>query len=344
MIERFKENIKKLNLFSEKEKLLLAVSGGVDSVVLCELCRQAGYGFTIAHCNFQLRGEESERDERFVKELGKKYGVEVLVKKFDTEKYAAENKVSIQEAARDLRYAWFKECIESGKIAEKVLSGHHADDNIETLLMNFFRGTGIKGLTGIPLKTGYVRRPLLGMSREELVAFAREQGLTWVEDSSNLSSDYTRNYFRNELIPGLSKVFPEVKKNLTGNIYRFIDIGKLFSVVVGEYKKKLVRQKGNEYYIPIRQLLALNNRTIIYLIIRDFGFSEKQIGELIRLGESQSGKYIVSPNQEYRIIRHGHWFIISPAKTGESENIIIEEDSRSVLFPGDELQIEILNS
>jgi tRNA(Ile)-lysidine synthase len=234
LLQRFKENIRQLNLFSAKDKLLLAVSGGVDSVVLCELCKQAGSDFIIAHCNFQLRGEESERDEQFVKELGKKYGAEVLVKKFDTEKYADENKFSTQEAARKLRYDWFEELINprlndsvgqesTNKPINYLLTAHHSDDNNETILMNFFRGTGLHGLTGIPISAGYIRRPLLSFSKEELIAFAKENNLEFVEDSSNKSSKYTRNFFRNEIIPAISKVYPQVKDNLQDNIKRFKD-------------------------------------------------------------------------------------------------------------------------
>src|SRR5258708_5266518 len=167
LLQRFIDNIQNENLFQKKDHLLLAVSGGVDSVALCELCGQAGFNFEIAHCNFQLRGEESERDEAFVQSLGDIYSTKVFIKKFDTDKYAKEKKISIQVAARELRYEWFEELIrsltdnqqraknkqsETPYIAHRtsyILTAHHANDNIETLLMNFFKGTGIKGLQGI---------------------------------------------------------------------------------------------------------------------------------------------------------------------------------------------------
>ena len=215
LLLRFQDTVKQQNLFSPKDKLMLAVSGGVDSVVLCELCKQTEYNFIIAHCNFQLRGEESERDEKFVKELGKKYGVEVMLKKFETEKYAADNKISIQESARDLRYEWFAELIGSlepgagSQCKYYLLTAHHSDDNAETVLMNFFRGTGLHGLTGIPALAGYIRRPLLGFSKEELIDYARENKLEFAEDSSNQSSKYTRNFFRNEILPAINKVYPQ---------------------------------------------------------------------------------------------------------------------------------------
>ncbi len=358
--QKFISSIKAQNLFSQKDKLLLAVSGGVDSVVLCELCKQAEYDFAIAHCNFKLRGEESERDEQFVRELGKKYEVEVLVKGFDTEEYAAENKLSTQEAARELRYGWFnaltgnrqhtigKTSIEDNDcplpIAKWLLTAHHADDNNETLLMNFFRGTGLHGLTGIPASNDYIRRPLLDFSKEELIQFAKDHQLNFVEDSSNQSSKYTRNFFRNELIPAISKVYPQVKENLQDNVQRFKEIEKLFQFSVGELKKKLCRYKKNEIHIPVKQLMAYKNKALIYEIIIEYGFNEKQVEEVIKLANSDSGKFIQSPDDNYRIIKHRHWFIISPVVAMESENIIIEEGEKQVLFSLGEIKIEKISN
>ncbi len=176
LLHQFKEYISKHHLFQPKDKLLLAVSGGVDSVVLCELCHQAGYDFVIAHCNFQLRGAESERDEAFVKALGDKYAVEVFTKRFDTHSIAKEEKKSIETAARDMRYEWFNEIAGNKKI-QWVLTAHHADDNIETSVMNFFRGTGIAGIRGILPKQGKIIRPLLFAKRKELEDFVKENQL-----------------------------------------------------------------------------------------------------------------------------------------------------------------------
>jgi len=353
LLQRYQQFIQKENLFSAKDKLIIAVSGGVDSVVLCELCRQAGYDFLIAHCNFQLRGEESERDEKFVRDLGEKYKVEVEVKKFETEKYARENKMSIQEAARKLRYEWFDELDHRSELKLRttdyrlqtfLLTAHHADDNIETVLMNFFRGTGLHGLTGIPVKLNYIRRPLLPFSKTELIDFARENNLDYVEDSSNLSSKYTRNFFRNEIIPSIAKVYPEAKTNLLDTIDRFKEIEKLYKIAVGDIKKKLVRQKGNEWHIPVKQLMEYNNRALIYAIINDHGFTEKQIDEVIKLAGSESGKYIDSPNSNYRIIKHRHWFIISPINSEGSETIIIEEKDKKITFEEGSLEFEQLQT
>ena len=353
LLTRFQQFIRLQNLFQQKDKLLLAVSGGVDSIVLCELCKQAGYNFTIAHCNFQLRGQESERDEAFVTTMGDKYGVEVIIKKFDTEKYAAEKKISIQEAARNLRYGWFAELVKSLEFRVQspvhnselrtrnlVLTAHHADDNIETVLMNFCRGTGLKGLEGIPAIQRDIRRPLLNFWKEELIQFAIENKLRFVEDSSNLSSKYTRNLFRNEIIPLVSKVYPQVKQNLLDNIDRFKEIKKLYTTSVNEIKKKLLKPKGQEIHIPVKQLIGYKNRALIYEIISEFGFSEKHIDEVIKLADSESGKFIQSPNSEARIIKFRHWFIVSPQKSSKLTTIVVEQGTRTLQFDAGNLTIE----
>lgn len=343
LLQQFIEHIKKQHLFSPKDKLLLAVSGGVDSVVLCELCKQAGYDFIIAHCNFKLRGGESERDELFVRELGKKYGVEVLVEQFDTTEYAAENKLSTQEAARELRYKWFAQLAgsqESGvNTSSLLLTAHHADDNNETLLMNFFRGTGLHGLTGIPVANNYIRRPLLKFFKHELVAFAQVNNIGFAEDSSNQSSKYTRNFFRNDILPAISKVYPQVNENLQDNISRFAAIEKLYQISVAAIKQKLCKFKGHEIHIPYRELMGYDSKALIYEIISGYGFNEKQVEEVIKLAESDSGKYIQSPGENYRIIKHRNWFIISPVITAAAENIVIEESDRQVVFSLGELRI-----
>lgn len=355
LLKEFEQYIKQQNLFNTKDKLLLAVSGGVDSVVLCELCRRAGFDFFIAHCNFQLRAAESERDENFVRELGKKYAVEVFVKKFDTEKYAADNKCSIQVAARELRYAWFDEILndvknnfvsKTGKQPATVvwlLTAHHANDNIETLLLNFFKGTGISGLHGILPKQKNICRPLLFAKKETLLAFANENQLPFVEDSSNASNKYARNYFRNELIPGLQKVFPQVEENLLDNIERFSEIEVAYLQFINQQKKGLMENKGNEVHIPVLKLLkAKPLKSIVFEIVKDFGFTAHQTGEVIGLLTSESGKYI--PSASHRIIKNRNWLIISPNKSTEAINILVEKTSKKIKFQPGTISFDIITS
>jgi tRNA(Ile)-lysidine synthase len=347
LLKQFKEYIKKENLFQPKDRLLLAVSGGVDSVVLCELCKQAGYDFVIAHCNFQLRGAESERDEQFVKKLGEKYGVEVVVKKFDTKKYIEETKKGTQEAARDLRYEWFQSLIggQSSEVGSRfILTAHHVGDNVETLLMNFFKGTGINGLHGILSKQGKIVRPLLFAQKRELKQFAEENNLQFVEDSSNLTDKYTRNYFRNQLIPELQKVFPQVENNLTDNLQRFKEIEQLYQQSIDLHKKKLLELKGTEVHIPVLKLLKTEPlSTIVYEIIKEFGFTSSQTNDVIALLQSQTGKYIQSSS--HRIIKNRKWLIISPNQSLEAENILVEETDKKIEFANGVLEFnQMLNA
>ncbi|MGI8580841.1 MAG: tRNA lysidine(34) synthetase TilS [Chitinophagaceae bacterium] len=375
LLQHFKDFIKRENLFQAKDKLLLAVSGGVDSVVLCELCTQAGYDFVIAHCNFKLRGEESERDENFVRDLAKKYDAEILVKKFDTEKYAEENKIGIQEAARNLRYEWFfslignksarmapsdrqsarpddpvgrvisKEIEENlqSPIANWIVTAHHANDNTETLLINFFKGTGISGLRGILPKHGKIIRPLLFAKKEELIEFAKKNDLNFVEDSSNASDKYTRNYFRNQLIPSIQKVFPQAEDNLLNNLERFRDIELLYEQSIQFHKKKLIEKKGKEIHIPVLKLLkSAPLSTIVYEIIKDFGFTSNQTEEVIKLLDSESGKYIQS--RSYRILKNRKWLIITSTDTTIADNILVEEKDKIVEFANGTLKFQKLTA
>lgn len=336
LAERFSRFIKEENLFNKKDRLLIAVSGGVDSVVLCHLCNMAGYDFVIAHCNFQLRGTESDADEEFVADMADRYGVNVFTRKFDTITYANENKISIQVAARNLRYNWFGELLNeegSGKPGY-ILTAHHANDNIETMLMNFFKGTGIGGLQGIMPKSGTgnrLVRPLLFAKKEELIEYAAENKLPFREDSSNSSDKYTRNYFRNKLIPSLQEVYPSVEDNLLDNINRFRNIGTLYRLSVKNLKKKLVITKGNEQHIPVLKLLktpALH--AIVYEIIQDYGFAPSQVTEVLALLESGSGKYICSHTN--RILHNRGWLIITALTDGSSMHVLIEESDTSIFF------------
>jgi tRNA(Ile)-lysidine synthase len=346
LIEHFKNYILKNNLFQQKDRLLLAVSGGIDSVVLCELCKQAGYNFTIAHCNFQLRGEESERDEQFVKNLGKEYEAEVLINRFDTEKYAKENRVSIQVAARELRYSWFSELLAHDSpltTRDFLLTAHHLDDNIETMLMNLFKGTGISGLRGMLPKQGKIIRPLLFAKKEELLAFAKEHRLKWVEDSSNESDKYSRNYIRHQLIPLVEKIYPEAESNLANNLLRFREAEELYKQAIELHKQKLVEQKGNEIHIPALKLKKSSPlHTIVYEIVKDFGFHSAQVNEIISLIGSETGRYVSSLS--HRVIKNRNWLIIAPIATEEAGTILIEEGIKEIQFAAGSLQFEVLTT
>lgn len=342
MLQRFQHYIKNNHLFTQKDKLLLAVSGGVDSVVLCDLLHQSGYTFSIAHCNFQLRKEESEADETFVQQLAAKYPKPFFVNRFNTDAYAKTHKVSTQVAARELRYEWFAQLIEQGE-ASILLTAHHANDNIETLMMNFFKGTGIKGLQGILPKTKNkinIARPLLFAKKDDLLRYANECNLQFREDSSNAKDEYTRNYFRNTLIPGLQKVYPDVEENLLHNIQRFNDVAVIFENSIEAIKKKLLVKQNDEIQVPVLKLLKTAAMpTVLYEIIKEYGFTAAQLPEVIKLLDSESGKFI--SNDEYRILKNRKWLIISKPSITASL-IIIQEEEKEIYFEDKKLMISIL--
>jgi tRNA(Ile)-lysidine synthase len=358
LLKKFQDNWKQQfhYMSTANYKLLLAVSGGVDSIILTDLVAKSGFDFMIAHCNFQLRGEESERDELFVRSLKEKYGKEVLVKRFDTEGYASQNKISVQEAARELRYTWFNEIASSElPVVSKgqnthhttftihIVTAHHANDNIETLLINFFRGTGIGGLHGIPVKQGKIIRPLLFAKREEIIAYAKENNLEWVEDTSNTSDRYTRNFFRLQIIPAVKEVFPNVEENLLHNIERLRGAEILYQQAIQQHIKKLCEQKGNEVHIPVLKLQKSEPlNTIIWEIIKPYNFHAAQVEEVKKLLNAENGSYIAS--KLHRMIKNRNWLIIAPIQTQAAQNILIEEDDKKIKFENGILLVEKLSS
>ncbi|RPG33110.1 MAG: tRNA lysidine(34) synthetase TilS, partial [Muricauda sp. TMED12] len=207
MFPKFKEHISNKMSFLKGKKLLLACSGGVDSVVLAYFCVAVDLDIVLAHCNFSLRGEESDDDEDFVRELAIQLGVEVFIKSFDTRQYAETHRGSVQMAARELRYQWFDELLKT-KGYDYILTAHHADDSLETFLINLSRGTGIDGLSGIPEVNEQVVRPLLPFSQEEILGYANSENIKWREDSSNESTKYLRNKIRHQIVPILKELHP----------------------------------------------------------------------------------------------------------------------------------------
>jgi tRNA(Ile)-lysidine synthase len=324
LLQAFKVFIVKERLFAPVDRLLLAVSGGVDSMVLTELCDRAGFDFEIVHCNFQLRGAESQRDEEFVVRQAERYGRGVRVRHFDTQAYALSKKVSVQVAARELRYDWFETLLSAGP-ARVVVTAHQLDDNIETMLMNFFKGTGIAGMRGMLPRQGNVVRPLLFARRGQLREFSIAAGLNWVEDSSNLSDKYTRNYFRHQVIPLIEQVYPGALSNLADNLDRFREIEAVYRQAIHVQQKKLLEYRGNEVHIPVEKLRKLSPlATLLYEIVAPYGFSPQQLDGIIGLLDSASGKYVLSAGRAYRLLKNRNWLIISPVETMEAATILVE--------------------
>lgn len=346
LLHPFNQYIRQNFLFQKNDKLLIAVSGGVDSVVLCDLCFASGFDFEIAHCNFQLRGDDSDEDELFVRRLAEKYGVPFQVVRFDTMEYAAANKLNVQLAARHLRYEWFNRI--AGEInCHHILTAHHANDNAETIVMNFFKGTGIAGLTGMEPKGsgigGNITRPLLFASKQSLIGYAAEKNLQWREDVSNASDKYTRNFVRNEWLPSIEKHIPNATFNLIENIERFKDAELLYESSLEKFKSGLLLKKGEEIHVPVMKLQKTPAyKTIYFEIIRHYGFTSAQMKDALQLLDADSGKQILSPT--HRLIKNRNWLIICPAKNEESSIVIIEEEESVIRYDGHTLIIEKINS
>ncbi|MBA4166046.1 MAG: tRNA lysidine(34) synthetase TilS, partial [Chitinophagaceae bacterium] len=274
----------------------------------------------------QLRDKESEADEEFVRALADNYKVPVHVKLFETKKYATEKKVSVQVAARELRYTWFNELLHTG--SRWLLTAHHAGDSIETMLMNFFRGTGIAGLRGIQPKMNNIVRPMLPFTKEEVLDFAKENQLAWREDSSNRTDKYSRNYFRNAILPMVKNIYPETENNLLKNVERFSEIEQLYNQSISLHKRKLLETRGNEIHIPILKLKKTEPlRTVVYEIIKPYHFSALQVDDVLQLTDGDHGKFIQSAS--HRIIRNRKWLIIAANEAANADFVIIEKDQEA---------------
>lgn len=335
------------DLQPSNSRFIVAVSGGVDSVVLAHILKDLGFDFIIAHCNFHLRGEESNRDENFVKDFAKRLEKSITCKDFDTVNYADECKLSIEEAARELRYKWFRELAEEHKLGEKPLPffvAHHANDNIETVLMNFFRGCGIAGLHGIlPINNG-IYRPLLFAKRKDIISYALSHQLEWVEDSTNIEEKYRRNFLRHSVIPELQENYPTIEDNLLENIKRFREVESLYNSYIGQIKEQILQYDNGVCKIEIAALKCQNNlSTIVYELFKDFGFSTNQTSEIIKLIDADSGAKLQSDSFT---IWKDRTVLIVATNTGSSlESLIFEEsDTELELQDGSSLTIVELSS
>lgn len=291
--------------FSDLEQTscaIVAVSGGVDSIVLADLLASLELPFVIAHCNFHLRAAESDRDQHFVEAFAGQLGRACLVKDFETTAYAAKHKIGIEEAARDLRYAWFRQLAEQYGEAHTpapIFVAHHASDNVETVLMNFSKGCGIAGLHGILPINQCIYRPLLFATRNEIQRYALSKGLQWVEDSTNRDVHYLRNFFRNDIIPSLKERIPTLESNIVDNIQRFREVETIYQAYFSRLSASLFSPKNGMTTISIESLKSLPAiHTSVYELFSSYGFTARQTAELIKLLDSDSGSVIRSTSHE----------------------------------------------
>ncbi|MFD1161986.1 tRNA lysidine(34) synthetase TilS [Hwangdonia seohaensis] len=330
MLEQFKDHIKKDFSFLKKSKLLIAISGGMDSVVLTHLCHQLKLNMALAHCNFNLRGNESDADEAFVLDLAEDLELEVFIESFDTETFAKDNKLSIQMAARELRYNWFDELAEQLQF-DYILTAHHADDNMETFLINLSRGTGLEGLTGIPAINNKLVRPLLPFSREAIETYAKAKNLRWQEDSSNASTKYLRNKLRHDVIPVLKEVNPQWLQNFQNTLKHLRGSSHIVAESVDVILNKAIESMDNneiKFKISAFKKLA-HPKPYLYETFKEFGFT--QWDDILNLLDAETGKQVFSAT--YRLVKNREHLLLSEIYNDKSEPVSISEKDNKVETP-----------
>lgn len=322
--------IKKRALFRSEDKLLLAVSGGVDSMVLWQLVAALDIPYAVAHCNFQLRGVASDADEELVRKTAAIFGVTCYVEKCDTNSYATINKVSTQMAARDLRYAWFNQlCDKNGY--SKIVLAHHANDDIETFLLNMVRGTSIKGQKGMKLISGRLVRPLLDYSKEEILAYAQRQGVVWRDDSSNEQTYYKRNFVRKEIIPRLEELNPDLLQTMKRNMAKNNEIYELSRRMISNLRDEIVKYENGEFTI---EKLALNMSEVgpyvLSEILAAFGFNYSRCEDVFSALNS-SGKTFSS--MSHRLIIDREKLVIQEISDMIDYELLINVSDKEINLP-----------
>ncbi len=331
LLQQFQENWQKKRFVIDKQVVLLAVSGGIDSMVMASIFLKSDIKFAVAHCNFQLRDKDADMDEQLVREWTIANGIPFHTIRFDTKKQSEKWKKGTQETARILRYEWLDTvCMENGYT--KIVTAHHANDNMETLLMNLFKGTGMAGLHAIPEQNGKIIRPLLFSSRELLAEYAITNHIEFREDSSNATDTYLRNAVRHHIVPVVKEWFPDAVSRVSESIQRFSQAELLYKKAIEEERKKLVEQRGQDYYISI---LKLQNRepleTLCYELFHPFGFNSSQVPHILELLAAESGHFITSST--HRIIRNRDFLIITTIP-GETTDYITIQSAPCVIEVG----------
>lgn len=332
MLKPFREFAEKHYLIPQQGKVVLAVSGGADSVVMTHLFHLAEISCVIAHCNFQLRGAESDEDESFVREMGASYGMEVLVRRFDTRAEVADSNVSVQMAARNLRFRWFENLLENPGY-ELVAAGHHLDDQVETFFINLLRGTGISGLRSILPKQQQIIHPLLFATRKQIEGYAKEQKLAFRSDSSNASVKYQRNKIRHELLPVLEQIAPGYQEVFRKSFRHLRDAEAVLNNCIDQRMEGLVQVEGDTLLIEKRGLLQLkDHEEVMRIWLQRYGFHEETVCNITGAMSGQAGKQFFSPTHRLTVDRK--YVVLEPVQdAADGQEILIEEDTSEVSRP-----------
>jgi tRNA(Ile)-lysidine synthase len=329
-VKNFTDFIEENDLFNHNSNILAAVSGGMDSVLLAHLLKAAGFNFGIAHCNFQLRGAEADRDQQFCLQLAQQLHVPFHTINFDTLKLVTDKKISTQMAARQLRYEWFEQIRQKYTYTATALA-HHQNDTIETILLNLVRGTGIAGMHGILPKNGSIVRPLLFLTRDEIQNLVMANGLHFVEDSSNASVKYARNKIRLEIIPKLKELNPRLEQTFEDNLEHFRSLELLLDRRVAELKSELFVAHGNDIHIALDPLKKLEpKKLLLFNLFKEYGFNETVIDDLITSLDKHSGRIFESPG--FKMLLDREKLILSKNGPTQPQPVMLHENDHHIYY------------
>ncbi len=335
ILQDFNSYIRKLDLCRPDDRILLAVSGGMDSVVMAHLFKEAGYDCIIAHCNFQLRGEDSELDEGFVRSLAHYLEIPVKVKRFDVETEMKEHGISMQMAARDLRYAWFEELLTEQSM-DFVATAHNQNDAVETFFLNLSRGSGIRGLKGISPRRERIIRPLLFASRPRIESYQKSHKIDFREDASNLETKYQRNKIRHDVLPVMEQINPGFMEAMEGNMERLGEVFEIYDQSVQQVRNELLKESQGKITIQIERLRALSPlRTWLYELFSPFGFTPMQCEGIEKIMDAGPGRQSISTT--HRLFVDRNRMILVPTSTKSFERFYLDDPEKhsSLPFPMD---------
>ncbi|WP_293742549.1 tRNA lysidine(34) synthetase TilS [uncultured Pedobacter sp.] len=336
-LSQFQDFIEKQKLFVQDNRILLAVSGGKDSVLMLHLFKAIGVDVGVAHCNFNLRADEAQRDESFVALLAKNFELPFYVTHFDTKKYAAENKISTQMAARELRYNWFEEIRRTAGY-DYIALAQHQNDAVETLLINLTRGTGISGLHGILPKRDLLIRPLLFLNRQQIDEIVRVNNIDFVEDSSNASTKYTRNKIRLEVVPHLQAINPNLEKTFAENIARFAELETLLNIQVQKLAAEILNKRNDGIYISLDEISKLKpQKLLLYELLKPFNFGENVVQEILDSLKAMSGTHFFSTTHQAIINRND--LVIVEKSASVTANQFIHPATTNIVFGNVEISL-----
>ena len=331
MIEQFNSYITAKDLCHLGDRILLAVSGGIDSVVMTHLFLEAGYDCAVAHCNFQLRGEESDMDEAFVRSLARTLDIPLYVKRFDVEAMMNEHSISVQMAARELRYKWFEELLKKHAM-DRVATAHNKNDAVETFFLNLSRGSGIRGLKGIAPRRGKIIRPILFASRSQIESFQQTRGIEFREDSSNLETKYQRNKIRHDILPVMEQINPGFLEIMSGNMERLEEVYEIYNNHIEQVRMEIFDEKQGKTVIDTGKLKALTPLTTwLYELFSPFGFTRSQCEGIRNIMDSGPGRQSISTT--HRLFKDRDKMILVPAESESFERYYLDDPEKQSFLP-----------